>query len=419
MKEPHSKTVGRKSVTTLFIACLAMPFLSAIAQPLPVTPPVGYDKGGRFPAGTITWNISYYSSVAGSNVTMHVYTPPGYTPSKKYGVIYCYQGIGAPADWTFADWNVYPGGLADNLIGEGKIKPVIIVAVNNQFGGTYCDVAGMTIKDAIPYVDSHYSTYADADHRGVYGYSWGGGHAFNVGCGNLDTFRYIAPSSAAPSKSGDDVLFPNGGAEAKQKMKLLLISCGNADYLGLYGSSEGAHNYCVANGIPHVWWPVKNGNHDAGSVWRPHMWNFLQMADAAGISDPPLTHSAYAQNEAEDFDQRRGVSSETCSEGGKDIGSIQSGAYVALNNVDFGTGATNFQARVASATSGGNIELRLDSTNGTLVGTCVVPGTGGWQTWTTSSCAVSGATGIHTVFLRFTGGSGYLFNVNWWKFGGP
>ncbi|HLP76568.1 MAG TPA: carbohydrate-binding protein, partial [Candidatus Paceibacterota bacterium] len=89
------------------------------------------------------------------------------------------------------------------------------------------------------------------------------------------------------------------------------------------------------------------------------------------------------------------------------------------NNVDFGTGATNFQARVASATSGGNIELRLDSTNGTLVGTCVVPGTGGWQTWTTASCAVSGATGIHTVFLRFTGGSGYLFNVNWWKFGGP
>ncbi len=419
MKRTHSTTAGRKFVASLFVACLAMPLLPVIAQPLPVTPPVGYDQSGRYPAGTVQWNISYYSSVAGSNVIMHVYTPPGYNPSQKYGVVYCYQGISAGADTTFADWNVYAGGVADNLIGEEKIKPVIIVALNDQFAGTYCDVNGMTINDAIPYIDSHYSTYADADHRGVYGYSWGGGYAFNVGCENLDTFHYIAPSSAAPSKAGDDVLFPNGGAEAKQKMKLLLIACGNADYLGLYGTSEGTHNYCVNNGIPHAWWPVNNGNHDAGSVWRPHMWNFLQMADAAGISTPPVTHSAYAQNEAENFDQRRGVVSETCSEGGKDIGSIQNAAYVAFNNIDLGTGATNFQARVASATSGGNIEVRLDSTNGTLIGTCVVPGTGGWQTWTTASCAVIGATGIHNVYLRFTGGAGYLFNVNWWKFGGP
>ena len=87
--------------------------------------------------------------------------------------------------------------------------------------------------------------------------------------------------------------------------------------------------------------------------------------------------------------------------------------------MDFGTGATNFQARVASATSGGNIEICLDSTNGTLVGTCVVPGTGGWQTWTTRAATISGATGIHNVYLKFTGGAGYLLNVNWWKFGGP
>ena len=46
-------------------------------------------------------------------------------------------------------------------------------------------------------------------------------------------------------------------------------------------------------------------------------------------------------------------------------------------------GAITFKARVASATSGGNIEIHLDSTNGTLVGTCAVTGTGGWQTWVT------------------------------------
>jgi hypothetical protein len=71
---------------------------------------------------------------------------------------------------------------------------------------------------------------------------------------------------------------------------------------------------------------------------------------------------------------------------------------------------------VASATSGGTIELRLDSATGTLVGSCAVSGTGGWQTWTTKTCAVSGATGTHDLYLRFTGGSGFLFNLNWWKF---
>ena len=43
--------------------------------------------------------------------------------------------------------------------------------------------------------------------------------------------------------------------------------------------------------------------------------------------------------------------------------------------------------------SAGRIEARLDSASGTLVGTCAVSGTGGWQTWTTVSCPVSGATG--------------------------
>jgi enterochelin esterase-like enzyme/fibronectin type 3 domain-containing protein/regulation of enolase protein 1 (concanavalin A-like superfamily) len=407
---------GLKAVSVSLLTLLALP-LAVVAQPLPTLPPTGYDQGGRYPAGTIQWNVSYYSSVAGRNINMHVYRPPGYNPSQKYGVIYCYQGIGVGADTTFADWSVNAGIVADNLIGEGKIKPVIIVALDNQFDGNFSDVNGMTINDAIPFVDATYSTHATANNRGVFGYSWGGGHAFNVGCGNLDTFRHIGPSAAAPSKAADPTLFPNGGAEAKQKLKTLLIACGTSD--SLYGASEGAHNHCVANNIPHAWWPIAGAGHWANETWRPHMWNFLQMADAAGISDPPVPRSASAQNEAEDYDQRRGVIPEACSEGGQNIGSIQNGAYVVFNNVDFGTGATNFQARVASATSGGNIEIRLGSTNGTLLGTCVVPNTGGWQTWTTRSNAITSVAGIHNVYLRFTGGAGYLLNVNWWKFGGP
>ena len=103
-----------------------------------------------------------------------------------------------------------------------------------------------------------------------------------------------------------------------------------------------------------------------------------------------------------------------------DVTNIQNGDYMKVASVDFGTGATSFSARVASSTSGGSIELYLDDLESSRNGVCAVTGTGGAQTWRTlPSCAVTGATGVHDLFLRFTGGSGDLFNVNWWKFDGP
>lgn len=126
--------------------------------------------------------------------------------------------------------------------------------------------------------------------------------------------------------------------------------------------------------------------------------------------------SAFTQIEAESFSDQSGVQSESCNEGGEDIGYIENGDYTVYNNVDFGTDAAGFQARVASSTSGGNIEIRLDSLTGTLIGTCPVTATGDWQTWADAKCSISGVTGKHNLYLKFTGGSGYLFNFNWFKF---
>jgi arabinoxylan arabinofuranohydrolase len=120
--------------------------------------------------------------------------------------------------------------------------------------------------------------------------------------------------------------------------------------------------------------------------------------------------------EAETMNRGQGIETEPCTEGGRDVGFIENGDWTRVVGVGFGAGATGFEARVASATGGGNIQLRLGSATGTLVGTCAVPGTGGWQTWTTVSCNVSGATGVQDLYLVFTGGSGFLFNVNWWRF---
>ncbi|MEV0214845.1 family 43 glycosylhydrolase [Micromonospora sp. NPDC050695] len=130
------------------------------------------------------------------------------------------------------------------------------------------------------------------------------------------------------------------------------------------------------------------------------------------------TLNPYVRQEAETIAWGSGIETEPSSEGGMNVGWIENGDYIKVKGVAFGAGATSFAARVASAGSGGRIEVRLDNSTGPLVGTCTVPVTGGWQTWTTSTCAVSGATGTRDVFLRFAGGSGNLFNVNWWQFSG-
>jgi hypothetical protein len=160
---------------------------------------------------------------------------------------------------------------------------VIIVAIDDQFAGDCSNVNDMTIQDAIPYIDSHYSTYADADYRGLYGYSWGGGYAFNVGCANLDYFHYLGPTAAAPNKAGDNTLFPNGGANAKQVLKCLFISWGQNDYTSIKDASVACVNYCNNNGISNYSWEAQGQGHSAGT-WKHAMWNFLQLADQAGIS---------------------------------------------------------------------------------------------------------------------------------------
>ncbi len=141
--------------------------------------------------------------------------------------------------------------------------------------------------------------------------------------------------------------------------------------------------------------------------------------DSFAFSDTPPPNpprSAYSRIEAEDFDERSGTQTENCAEGGLNVGYIQKDNYLVYKNIDFGGGTVSFQARAASAASGGEIELFLDSLNGTQIGSCTVLNTGGWQTWVTRSCPVDGTTGIHDLYLKFTGGAGYLFNVNWWRF---
>jgi DUF1680 family protein len=128
------------------------------------------------------------------------------------------------------------------------------------------------------------------------------------------------------------------------------------------------------------------------------------------------SRSPFSKIEAESCNTQSGTQNVACDEGTQAVGYIENGDYAVYSNLDFGSGATGFLARASSAANGGKIEIRLDSLTGTLAGTCQVAGTGDWQTFADVKCKISGLSGKHDIYLKFTGDSGYLFNLNWFKF---
>lgn len=130
------------------------------------------------------------------------------------------------------------------------------------------------------------------------------------------------------------------------------------------------------------------------------------------------TLDPFKQVEAETIAFSSGLKTEVCTDtgAGMNVTSISNGDYIKVKDVDFLDGVTSFEARVSSAASDAKIELHLDSQTGPLLGTCDVSGA---SSWTTKTCAVSGGSGKHDLFLKFVGGNGDLFKFNWWRFTGP
>ena len=114
------------------------------------------------------------------------------------------------------------------------------------------------LKDLIPSIESRYSVQADREHRALAGLSMGGGQSLNFGLAHLDTFAWVGGFSSAPNTKPAAELMPDPAA-AKEKLKLLWLSCGNKD--GLIRISQGVHAYLKEKDVPHVW-HVDGNAHD-------------------------------------------------------------------------------------------------------------------------------------------------------------
>jgi hypothetical protein len=102
------------------------------------------------------------------------------------------------------------------------------------------------------------------------------------------------------------------------------------------------------------------------------------------------------------------------------IGQVSNNDYVAFYSFDFQEGPGTFNAVCSSGGEGGNIELHLDSINGLLIGTCIIPVTGNWTVYNTFSCATEQFNGINNLYLVFKGDNCCdLFNVKSFIFNRP
>ena len=125
---------------------------------------------------------------------------------------------------------------------------------------------------------------------------------------------------------------------------------------------------------------------------------------------PPTPPTTAGQLEAENANVKSGMTAEACSEGGQDMGYVNAGGFLTFNSINFPTTGTYLvEYRVASGGAGGTISCDLNA-GAVPLGSTIIPGTGGWQTWTTVSKVVTVNAGTYNfgVYARTAG-----YNINW------
>ncbi|MFZ5999844.1 MAG: alpha/beta hydrolase-fold protein [Bacteroidota bacterium] len=265
------------------IACCVAFIGSATAQVSLQAPP-GFDASKQNIAHGKIDTITYASKTVGVSRRAIVYTPPGYVRSKKYPVLYLLHGIGGDEkEWLK---NAQPQIILDNLYADKKIEPMIVVmpngramkddrAIGNAFDSAKVQAFSVferdLLNDLIPFVEKKYPAMTDREHRALAGLSMGGGQTLNFGLGNLEKFAWVGGFSSAPNTKLPEVLVPDPAA-ARAKLKLLWISCGDAD--GLMSFSKRTHDYLYEKNVPHVFY-VEPGGHDF-TVWKNDLYMFSQ-----------------------------------------------------------------------------------------------------------------------------------------------
>lgn len=224
----------------------------------------------------------------------YVYLPPNYDKNKKYNILYLFHGLNDDERaWTLylADEGTsYVKNMMDNLIGEGKIEPFIIVTPNAR-GSATTDGDGEgfyyffpeLIEDLMPYIESNYSVYTTEEdarhHRAIAGLSMGGAQVLSYGMSdNLKYFSWFGAFSAYDPYETKDIAFRVN--KKKYDIDYLYNMCGRQDEIAYKYASDVGLNLCpltdkLTEGVNFTWHELDGGH--TFDIWFVGFYNFARI----------------------------------------------------------------------------------------------------------------------------------------------
>jgi enterochelin esterase family protein len=233
----------------------------------------------------------YKSGIVGDHRDFYVYTPPGYEARGKqtYPVLYLLHGFSDDASGWTAVGRAHV--ILDNLIAQGKIKPMIVVMplgygapeiLRGGFGAfrntelrdrNFAKFTEALLSEVLPRVEAAYLVKKDANSRAIAGLSMGGSESLLTGLNHLDKFAWVGAFSSGGLPEEFDKDFPGLDAKANERLKLLWIACGTDDRLidlnrklRAWLEAKGVHKVDVETPGAHTW-----------MVWRRNLGAFTEL----------------------------------------------------------------------------------------------------------------------------------------------
>lgn len=254
-------------------------------------------KVNPVPHGTVS-RIWYDSPALGLERRMTVYTPAGYeTSGKRYPVLYLLHGMGGDEEaWISLGRTAQ---ILDNLIAQGKAKPMIVVVPNGnasqeaapgessrgmvpptmQLPKTMEGSYEQAFPEIVKFIDKNYRTIKSKSGRAIAGLSMGGFHSLHISKQYPDMFNYIGLFSAAimPNKEVSSLIYEN--MEEKLKVQfdknpaLYWIAIGKTDFL--YKANEEYRKLLDEKGYKYTYYESDEGH--IWKNWRIYLTEFVPM----------------------------------------------------------------------------------------------------------------------------------------------
>jgi enterochelin esterase-like enzyme len=263
---------------------------------------VGGEKGdlykvNKVPHGSVTRR--WYNS-PGNETTRRItiYTPAGYETSKvKYPVLYLLHGMGGDEEAWIALGR--SSQILDNLIAQGKAKPMIVVMTNGnvaqeaapgesslgfykptfQLPNTMDGKFEETFMDVIKFVEGNYRVKAEKSSRAIAGLSMGGFHSLHISRYYPNMFDYVGLFSAAiiSDPKNTSKVYENIDATLNTQMKngykLYWIGIGKTDFL--YKNVTDYRAKLDGMGMKYTYYESEGGH--IWTNWRVYLTQFVPL----------------------------------------------------------------------------------------------------------------------------------------------